>query len=128
MDEQRTILFLERGLGYGYSIFNLHTGSNDAVSYCQKRYNNDSSSDWKGLSLKNLTPAFVVLAIGYLLALLAFFVEKIGFHAHFKLRNLFFTRHTAVELFRNWMIKRLKLKSRLLINSLKCFLSNVVII
>jgi len=30
--------------------------------------------------MKNLKPAFVVLAIGYLLALLVFLVEKIAFY------------------------------------------------
>lgn len=76
------MFFLERGLGDGYSIFNtnlLYTGHTDAVSYCRKNDNQDS--EIKGLSLKNMTFAFVVLAIGYLLALLAFIVENIGFNS-----------------------------------------------
>lgn len=82
------MFFLERGLADGYSIFHtnlLYTGHTDAVSYCHKNYNQDS--DVKGLSLKNMTFAFVALAIGYLLALLAFIIENIGFRAaHLKFR------------------------------------------
>ena len=80
LNGDRTMFFLERGLADGYSIFHSHllyTGNTDAVSYCRKHSNGDS--DYQGLTLKNMSFAFVVLTIGYLLALLAFIIENVGF-------------------------------------------------
>lgn len=83
------MLFAESGLirGYKNMIGYFDSRINDAVSYCQKKYNG-YSDDVKGLSLKNLTTAFVVLGVGYFLACMALIGEKIAFHVNSNIRLL----------------------------------------
>lgn len=80
------MLFAESGLirGYKNMIGYFDSRINNAVSYCQKKYNG-YSDDVKGLSLKNLSTAFVVLGVGYFLAIIALIGETIAFHVNSKL-------------------------------------------